>query len=102
MQRKIMQFLLEMKLQFKEIVILLVFIIIFTVGLNMSLNSVTMGIGFADNKLSQHGGTLDGASYDLYRQESIKTYRELGNLLLILGGLGEIVHISIMQIKDRG
>ena len=65
--------------------------ITFVIGIVLTLNCTDLGSNHAHSIIKNYGGSMDTATFLIYLQESIKTYRELGITLLITSALGEIV-----------
>jgi len=69
------------------------FLLMVVIGIILTLKSINIGGDYASKIVRLHGGSLDSATYQIYLQEYIRTFRELGLALLVLGGLGEIATI---------
>lgn len=66
------------------------------IGIVLTIKSVGIGGDYANSVLRQHGG-MDTATYLIYLQEYINTFRDLGLALLVIGGLGEVSLIYKFQ-----
>jgi hypothetical protein len=67
------------------------------IGIVLTVKSVGLGENYASTIVRQHGGNMDTATYVIYLQEYINTFRDLGLALLVIGGLGEVVIIHKSQ-----
>jgi hypothetical protein len=67
------------------------------IGIVLTVKSVGLGENYASTIVRQHGGNMDTATYVIYLQEYINTFRDLGLALLVIGGLGEVVVIHKSQ-----
>ena len=63
------------------------------IGIVLTIKSVGIGGNYASSVVRQHGGSIDTATYLIYLQEYIDTFRDLGLALLVIGGLGEVIAI---------
>lgn len=77
----------------KTKVIYLLFLVVVVIGIVLTINSVGIGENYANSFVRQHGGSMDTATYLIYLQEYIGTFRNLGLALLVIGGLGEVIAI---------
>lgn len=77
----------------KANVIHLLFLVAVAIGIVLTINSVGIGGNYANSVVRQHGGSMDTATYLIYLQESIDTFRDLGLALLVIAGLGEVIVI---------
>ena len=68
--------------------LLIVAMVLLAVGLVLIVNSVGWGSQAANTYLQSQGGGMDGAQFAIVLQESIQTYRWVGVVLSLLGGLG--------------
>ena len=64
-----------------------VFLILSFIGVIVMINSVSWGSGSANNYLISSGG-MDTARFMVIFQEYINTYRIIGIILTVIGGLG--------------
>lgn len=70
-------------------------LVIFVVGLFVMWNSVSWGMGAANAYLSRLGGGMDGAQFTIVLQEYINTYRWVGGILSLIGGLGLLKAVEV-------
>ncbi|MDR3543508.1 MAG: hypothetical protein P4L69_21510 [Desulfosporosinus sp.] len=81
----------------KEKVILFLCLASVAIGIVLTIKSVGLGENYASNVLRQHGGNMDTATYVIFLQEYINTFRDLGLVLMVIGGLGGVVVIHNSQ-----
>ena len=74
---------------------LIIWLVLFAVGLLILFNSVTWGHEAANSYLSAQGGGMDTAQFMIIVQESINIYQWLGSILALIGGLGFIRTIEL-------
>lgn len=67
---------------------MIIALVLFAVGLLMIFNSVAWGQKAANSYLLAQGGGMDSAQFMIVLQESINTYRWVGAILSLIGGLG--------------
>ncbi len=63
-------------------------LVLVAVGLLMVFNSVVWGQKAANSYLLAQGGGMDSAQFMVVLQEYIDTYKWVGGILSLLGGLG--------------
>jgi len=68
--------------------ILIVFGVIFAIGMIILINSINLGDNEVMNIMNAHGGSMDTNNYLIYLEQSITKYRFIGSIVSILGGLG--------------
>lgn len=77
--------------------ILIVFAVIFVIGMMVLMNSVDLGHEESMDIMSDQDGIMDTGNYLIYLEQSITKYRFIGSILSILGGLGILQN---KQIKE--
>jgi hypothetical protein len=70
-----------------NVIIRIVSLILFIIGLWVLIQSTEIGSGSAGKFLSKNGGSMDTASFLIIKESYINTYRYLGTILLLVGGL---------------
>lgn len=78
----------------KSNIILIVFGIIFVVGIIILMKSINLGNDEVSNIMNAQGGSMDTNTYLIYLEQSITKYRFIGSILSILGGLGILKNID--------
>ncbi|OPX45456.1 hypothetical protein CLHUN_08260 [Ruminiclostridium hungatei] len=76
----------------KNLLKLIIFAVIFVIGLIILMNSIQLGKNGVSNAMKLNGGVLD--NYVMYYEQYITNYRFAGAILSILGGLGVVINIS--------
>ena len=71
--------------------VIIVFSIIFLIGLNTLYNSIEKGDEFAHNYVFKYSNSADTDYLNLIRDKSIDRYIATGIILSLIGGLGVIV-----------
>lgn len=67
---------------------IIIALVLFAIGVFMLFHSVMWGQQAANSYLLAQGGGMDTAQFMIILQESISTYRWLGGILSLIGGLG--------------
>ena len=70
---------------------LLIFGVVFVVGIIILIRSINLADNEITNIMNAHGGSMDTNMYIIYLEQSIINYRTLGSILSILGGLGLLI-----------
>jgi hypothetical protein len=70
-----------------NVIIRIASLILFIIGLFVLIQGTEIGNGSADRFLSNNGGSMDTASFLVIKEGFINTYRYLGAILLLVGGL---------------
>jgi hypothetical protein len=78
-----------MNLKEINVMIRIASLIIAIIGLIVLIQSTTIGDGAASKLLSKTGG-MDTASFIEIKKGYISTYRNLGSILLLIGGLSAL------------
>lgn len=60
----------------------------FVIGIVVLFCCIGLGEFSAENIIKQNGGTMDTSQYNIYLDQSISQYRNLGSILALLGGIG--------------
>lgn len=71
----------------KTVIIRIVSLIFFIIGLFVLIQSTEIGNDSAGKFLSKNGGSMDAANFLVIKEGFIDTYRYLGAILLLVGGL---------------
>lgn len=74
---------------------LVISLILFVAGLVVLFSSVSLGNEAANAYLRSQGGGMDGGQFMIVFQESISTYRWIGMILSVIGGLGFIKAVEL-------
>jgi uncharacterized membrane protein len=69
--------------------------ILFAVGLFVIFRSVNLGSEAANAYLVSQGGGMDTAQFTIFLQEYMQTYRWIGSIMSIIGGLGLVKGIAV-------
>lgn len=77
------------------------FILLFIVGVFVMFNSVSWGSDSANAFLRANGGSMDTAQFMVIFQENIGTYRLIGAIASVIGGLGFLRCIKFNE-KQKG
>ena len=78
----------------KNNIILIIFGVIFTIGMIILINSVKLGDNELVKIMNAHGGSMDTNIYLIYLEQSIIKYRFIGFIVSILGGLGILKNLK--------
>jgi hypothetical protein len=73
------------------IVKLLVFGVVFVIGIIFLSSSIKLGDNEMSNIMKANGGSMDTSKYLIYLEQSIMNYRIIGSILSLLGGLGVLI-----------
>lgn len=84
-------------LLFKKYLRLILFIIVFVIGIRMLQNCVKYGENYMYIFMS--GGSMGTSQYLVYLEESIDKYKILGSILSVLGGIGIIIDLFRIDIR---
>ncbi len=74
---------------------LIIFGVIFVIGLVILMNSIDLGNREISNIMKASGGSMDTNNYLIYLEQSIIKYRFLGSIIAIMGGLGLLITTNI-------
>ena len=77
----------------------IIFLVVLIVGLVLTLNSIWLGQEHASSIIQRQGGGIDTNSYVVYLQESIRIFNGLGLILILIGGLGEVLLFTRVEIN---
>ena len=70
-----------------NVIIRIASLILFIIGLFVLIQSTEIGNDTAGKFLSKNGGSMDTANFLIIKEGFINTYRYLGAILLLIGGL---------------
>lgn len=70
-------------------------LILFVAGLVVLFSSVSLGSEAANAYLRSQGGGMDAGQFMIVFQESISTYRWIGIILSLVGGLGFVRAVEL-------
>ena len=76
----------------------IIFLVVLIVGLVLTLNSIWLGEEHVSSIMLQRQG-IDITSYVVYLQESIRIFNGLGLILILIGGLGEVLLFTRVEIN---
>lgn len=74
---------------------IIIFGVIFVIGIIILMNSVGYGSHEMSNIMKANGGSMDTNTYLIYLEQSIIKYRFVGSILSILGGIGVLITTNI-------
>ncbi|HET9912459.1 MAG TPA: hypothetical protein VFQ13_11250 [Anaerolineales bacterium] len=69
--------------------------VLFVIGILVLFSSVTWGHEAANSYLRSQGGGMDTAQFMIILQEQIQTFRWLGIILSLIGGVGFVRAIEM-------
>jgi hypothetical protein len=72
-----------------------ILLVLFVVGLFILFRSVGWGTEAANDYLRSQGGGMDTTQFTIILQEYITTYRWIGSILSIIGGLGLVRAVEL-------
>lgn len=74
--------------------ILIIFGVIFVIGMIILMNSINLGDNELMSIMSAHGGSMDTNNYLIYLEQSIRKYKLIGLIVSILGVFGILKSIK--------
>lgn len=88
-----------MNSKFISLVPSLIFAVLFIVGIIVTTNSITTGRASANAILQANGGSMSTDKYLVFLQESIKSYRSVGTVLMSVSGAGFVLS-AVNALKE--
>ena len=71
--------------------LIVVLVLLFVLGLLLTLTSATIGLSTANAELAKNGGSMDTAMYQYIMSNTAESYRLVGAILAVITGLGAIM-----------
>ncbi|HWQ98697.1 MAG TPA: hypothetical protein VN538_11480 [Clostridia bacterium] len=71
--------------------LIVVLVLLFVLGLLLTLTSATIGLSTANAELAKNGGSMDTAMYQYIMSNTADSYRLVGAILAVITGLGAIM-----------
>lgn len=71
--------------------LIVVLVLLFVLGLLLTLTSATIGLSTANAELAKNGGAMDTAMYQYIMDNTAESYRLVGAILAVITGLGAIM-----------
>ncbi|EQF23471.1 hypothetical protein QEW_3488 [Clostridioides difficile CD160] len=69
----------------------------FVIGMIVLFCCIGLGQISADYLINQNGVIVDASKYDIYLEQSISQYRNIGSILALLGGIGILFDKSVRK-----
>ncbi len=79
-----------------QILSLVAFLMLFIAGFAIIMNSVKWGLDAEYAAIIAYGGSMDSTKASIILQESTKSYRTIGAILSLVGGLGCLMFIKVL------
>ena len=71
--------------------LIVVLVLLFVLGLLLTLTSATIGLSTANAELAKNGGSMDTAMYQYIMSNTAESYRLVGAILSIISGVGALM-----------
>lgn len=71
--------------------LIVVLVLLFVLGLLLTLTSATIGLSTANAELVKNGGSMDTEMYQYIMSNTAESYRLVGAILAVITGLGAIM-----------
>lgn len=71
--------------------VVVVLVLLFVMGLLLTLTSATIGLSTANAELAKNGGSMDSAMYQYIMSNTAESYRIVGAILAVITGIGAIM-----------
>jgi len=68
-----------------------VLVLLFVLGLLLTLTSATIGLSTANAELAKNGGSMDTVMYQYIMDNTAESYRIVGAILAVITGIGAIM-----------
>jgi len=81
--------------------LIVVLVLLFVLGLLLTLTSATIGLSTANAELAKNGGTMDTAMYQYIMSNTADSYRLVGAILAVITGLGAIMSGVAAYIQKK-
>lgn len=81
--------------------LIVVLVLLFVLGLLLTLTSATIGLSTANAELAKNGGSMDTAMYQYIMSNTAESYRLVGAILAVITGLGAIMSGVAAYIQNK-
>ena len=81
--------------------LIVVLVLLFVLGLLLTLTSATIGLSAANAELAKNGGSMDTAMYQYIMSNTAESYRLVGAILAVITGLGAIMAGVAAYIQNK-
>ena len=81
--------------------LIVVLVLLFVLGLLLTLTSATIGLSTANAELAKNGGSMDTAMYQYIMSNTADSYRLVGAILAVITGLGAIMSGVAAYIQKK-
>jgi hypothetical protein len=81
--------------------LIVVLVLLFVLGLLLTLTSATIGLSTANAELAKNGGSMDTAMYQYIMSNTAESYRLVGAILAVITGLGAIMSGVAAYIQKK-
>lgn len=71
--------------------VVVVLVLLFVLGLLLTLTSATIGLSTANAELAKNGGSMDTVMYQYIMDNTAESYRIVGAILAVITGIGAIM-----------
>ena len=71
--------------------VVVVLVLLFVLGLLLTLTSATIGLSTANAELAKNGGSMDTAMYQYIMDNTAESYRIVGAILAVITGVGALM-----------
>lgn len=71
--------------------LIVVLVLLFVLGLLLTLTSASIGLSTANAELMKNGGSMDTAMYQYIMDNTAESYRIVGAILAVITGIGAIM-----------
>ncbi|MBA4347777.1 MAG: hypothetical protein C0413_02880 [Clostridiales bacterium] len=71
--------------------VVVVLVLLFVLGLLLTLTSATIGLSTANAEAVKNGGSMDPAMYQYIMDNTAESYRIVGAILAVITGIGAIM-----------
>lgn len=81
--------------------LIVVLVLLFVLGLLLTLTSATIGLSTANAELAKNGGSMDTAMYQYIMSNTAESYRLVGAILAVITGLGATMAGVAAYIQNK-
>ena len=81
--------------------LIVVLVLLFVLGLLLTLTSATIGLSTANAELAKNGGSMDTTMYQYIMSNTAESYRLVGAILAVITGLGAIMSGVAAYIQNK-
>ena len=81
--------------------LIVVLVLLFVLGLLLTLTSATIGLSTANAELAKNGGSMDTAMYQYIMSNTAESYRLVGAILAVITGFGAIMAGVAAYIQNK-